>query len=103
MILLSCALKHTLQDQLSNLKFSKLYLLVLSRPDLLLIGRDVDLGLLSPFLRMVQHQTKKGVIMNWDHSFHPDRWHTDVDQDDSLHSVCHENGVYLVGTRLVVV
>jgi len=50
LILLLRALNHALQDQVSNLEFSQLHLLVTCSPILLLIGREVDLGLLSPFL-----------------------------------------------------
>jgi len=73
---------------------------MVSHPDLLLICRDTDLGLLMSFLLVIKHQTEHGVILIWDHSFYLECWHADVDQDDSVHP--NENGVSLGGTRLVV-
>jgi len=37
LILLPCSLNHTLQDQVSNLKFVNLHLLMVRDPDLLLV------------------------------------------------------------------
>jgi len=61
---------------------------MVSRPDLLLICRDTDLGLLMSFLLVIKHQTEHGVILIWDHSFYLECWHADVDQDDSIHPIC---------------
>jgi len=57
-ILLSSALNYALQDQVSDLEFPRLDVLAVSRPNLLLIDRDADLGHLTPFFRVVQYQTE---------------------------------------------
>ena len=49
MILLPSALNHALQDQNSDLELPGLHFFVVSRMYLLLIERDADLGLLTPF------------------------------------------------------
>jgi len=56
LILLSHGLNHTLQDQVSYLEFPRLHVLVMCDPNLLLIGCDADLGLLS--FRVIQQQAE---------------------------------------------
>ena len=100
MLLLSRALNHVLQGQVSDLEFPRL--LVVSRLDLLLIGCDADLGLLSHFLRMIQHQREKGVILIWTT---PSTRSVDMMMSTGMIAsilYANENGVSLVGTRLVV-
>ena len=58
LVLLSRNLNHALQDQISDLKFPNHYLFVVCGPNLLLIGYDADLSLISPFLQVIQHQAE---------------------------------------------
>jgi len=57
-------------------------------PYLLLIGHNVDLCLLPPFLEVIQHQVEQGIILVLDHPFYPECRHADVDRDDLFRSVC---------------
>jgi len=88
MIPLSRGLNHMLRDQVFDLKFLRLHLLVVCDPDMLSVGRDANLHLLSLFLRLIQRQEKLGIVLVLDHSFHSECWHADVDRDDRLCSVC---------------
>jgi len=99
---LSHALNHSLQDEVSDLKFLRLYLLVVSGLDLLLIGCNAGLGLLSSFLWVIQYQVEQGVFLILNHPFH---WNVSMLMSTRIIasiSYASENGVSLVGTRLVV-
>ena len=95
-------MKYALLDHVSDLKFSNRYLFVMCCLDLLLIGRDTDLDLLLPFLRVIQHQAELDIILVLDHSFHSECWH--LMSTGMIASVLYanENGVSPVGTHLVV-
>jgi len=57
MILQPSALDNMLQDRVSDLEFPRPQLLVVSHPNLLMMGSDMDLGLLAPFLLVIQHRS----------------------------------------------
>jgi len=102
MVLLLRGLNHVFHDQVSDLEFSNLHLLVVCCPDLLLVSCDTDLCMLSLFFRLIQYQAELGVILVLIYSFNSECRHADVDWDDRLYLICQRERGFAVETRLVV-
>ena len=68
---------------------------------MLLLCRDTDLGLLTFFFWVTKHQMEQGIILIWDHSYRSVGMLMSTGVIASV-PYANENGVSLVGTRLVV-
>ena len=100
-MLLSRGLNHVLQDQVSDLEFPNFQLLVVCGLDLLLVGYNADLRLLSlnP-LTDLQRQAELGVVLILIHFFHLECRYADVDWDDCFCPVYQRERGFASGDAL---
>ena len=75
------------QDQVTDLEFASLHLLVMYDLDLLLVGRDPDCGLSPPFFGLILHQSELSDVLIPNDLSRAQCRHINIDRDDDFHPI----------------